>query len=125
MSMQAFVWGNRKSCSLCRTLDVIVKSAEFKALMKDGGVTVVDADLTDAPKVYATAKAKYALGGEYPQIVVTDAKGKMLGKFTARSRYVTMTAKGVAAKIKGYCTDCGDPATGNVTCPKCGNVFKP
>jgi len=92
------ILGNRKGCGLCRALwKPTFESDVEKALPT---VDVVDADLTDNPKLYS----KYLPSEKfvYPYAIVFDTAGKRVGAFTARG----VDAASFAAKVSEICTSC-------------------
>lgn len=92
------VLGNRKGCPLCRRLwtDTFEKDVE-DALP---AVDVIDADLTESPKLYAKYFAKDCKA--YPYCVIFDASGNRVGAFLARN----MDTKGFAAAVEANCVGC-------------------
>lgn len=89
------VLGNRKGCPLCRALWQPAFEADVEKALPDADV--VDADMTDNPKLYS----KYFPSESfvYPYAIVFDAAGKRVGAFTARG----VDAAGFAAKVSEIC----------------------
>lgn len=124
-----YVYGNRKTCSLCRKLAPLVDGAAFKAEMTKLGLEIVQADRTDNASTYASVKSKYKVSGDWPKLVVVDAQKKLLGMFVARSTTVKpFTVPGIVAKVKALCPACADPCPGDDcaeprVCPTCGQTI--
>ena len=86
--------GNRATCSYCRTL---WSQLDPEALSKTlGGVSVIDADLTDNPSEYAAKRPATAF--QYPLVRVFDADGKLIGEFVARA----YTQEKLASKVREF-----------------------
>lgn len=90
------VLGNRKGCPLCRSLWKPTFEADVEKAMPSADV--IDADLTDNPKLYS----KYFPSEKfvYPYAIVFNTAGKRVGAFTARG----VDAAGFAAKVSDICT---------------------
>ena len=92
------VIGDRANCGLCRSLwqPGFEESVE-QALPQ---VDVIDADLRDAPALYAKYRPKGSFS--YPLAQVYGADGKMIGSFVARG----MNVEQFKAKVAEICPGC-------------------
>ena len=119
-----YVYGDRKTCSLCRKLTPLVDGSEFKQAMAKAGLAIVLADASATPAVWKTVRAKYNKeGGAYPKLIVVGADGKRLGFFVARSAYVKpFTAARLVEMVLELCPDCCRDGCGDTpaVCPTCG-----
>ena len=109
------VWGNSATCSHCQTLFGpaktkpvkkmgIMRQSVFQQWLTANSATLQIADGGIDAKAYAAARKQYKLFGDFPQIVLCDATGKMIYKKVAR---VNTTAK-LIALIQSACPGCFD-----------------
>lgn len=118
-----YVYGDRKTCSLCRKLQPLVDSAVFKTGMAQMGLTIVLADASETPDVFKVVRTKYNReGGAYPKLIVVGSDTKRKGFFVARATYVKpFTAERLVEMVQKLCPDCCDGNCGEpALCPTCG-----
>ena len=92
------VLGNRKGCPLCRALWKPGFEAEVEKALP--GADVIDADMTEQPKLYR----KYFPTEKwvYPYVIVFTPSGERIGAFTARGEQ----AKNFIAEVEKLCPGC-------------------
>lgn len=118
-----YVYGDRKTCSLCRKLQPLVNASTFIKGVAALGFNAVLADATATPAVFKAVKAKYAKeGGDLPKIIVVGTDGTRKGFFVARSTVVQpFTSARLVEMVKALCPDCCDGNCGTpAVCPTCG-----
>ena len=96
------IFGNRATCSFCKGLWNAIDPAVLSVDLC--GATVVDADKTDNPAVYAASRPGTAF--QYPLVIVYDETGKAVGQFTARN----FTQSAFEAKVRELVPSCAAPA---------------
>lgn len=92
------IFGNRATCSRCRTLWGNLDAAALSAALCNA--SVIDADMTDNPSAYNSMRPKSAFS--YPLAVVYDAAGKLAGQFDAKG----LSQAQIAEKVKALVPAC-------------------
>jgi hypothetical protein len=129
------LYGNRRTCSACRALDAITGKGALARLLP--GTDIVDADASNIAMVKAW-RPKLARVTAIPVVAVFDAVGKRVAQFVCRrssssgaEKWAAVrpwSAKGLADRIAGTCSDCclGDDCTDTPAkvCPTCGQVVQ-
>ena len=92
------VLGNRKGCPLCRALWKPGFEAEVEKALP--GADVIDADMTEQPKLYRKYFPTEKWG--YPYVIVFTPSGERIGAFTARGE----AAKNFISEVEKLCPGC-------------------